>query len=401
MNKPLPLEGVRVLEVASMIFAPMAGQYLGDMGAEVIKVEPPEGDLTRSVGPRRSPKMGAFFLNSNRSKRSIVVDLKRAEGREILQRLLKDTDVLLHSMRTPAADKLGLNYEQLARANPKLVYCHAVGYSDEGAYAGRPAYDDIIQAASGMAKLQSVIGGEPRYIPSVVVDKICGVHAAYGIVLALMHRARTGQGQHVEIPMMETMTAFNMIEHQWGHIFDPPQGKMGYPQVSAGTRRPYRTRDGYISLMPYLDAHWMRFFELAGAPEAKEDERYRTFAQRQKHVVEVWDEVERLAARKSNAEWLALLTEEDIPFAIVQEMDELTRDPHLNSVDFCQVAQHPTEGTLRLPRNPLRLSASPAEIKRLPPGLGEHSVEILRECAFDEQAISSFVEPGGVCAAAL
>ena len=398
MKKPRPLEGIRVLEIATMIFGPVAGQYLGDMGAEVIKLEPPEGDLTRSIGPRRSPLMGAFFLNCNRSKRSIVVDLKRPEGREILKHLVAKTDVLLHSLRTPAADKLGLIYEVLAKENPKLVYCHVTGYDDKGLYGGRPAYDDIIQAASGLAMMQTVVGGQPRFIPTIVADKISGVHAAYAIVLALMHRMRTGEGQQVDVAMFETMTAFNMLEHQWGHVFEPPQGEMGYIPVSTAARRPYRTRDGYLALLPYSDAHWRRFFALAGEPQIMDDPRFATFAARQKHYVAVWDEIERQVARKTNAEWLELLTPDDIPFSVVNKIDDLPNDPHLKSVDFWQVVEHPSEGLLRLPRNPIGMSASPPEITLLPPRLGQHSAEILREFDYDDATIERFTAPGGPCA---
>ena len=396
-----PLDGIRVLEIASMVFGPVAGQYLGDMGAEVIKLEPPEGDLTRSIGPRRSPLMGAFFLNCNRSKRSIVVDLKRPEGREILMSLVAKTDVLLHSLRTPAADRLGLNYAALAAANPALVYCHVTGYGDAGVYGGRPAYDDIIQAASGLAMLQTVVGGQPRYIPTIVADKISGVHAAYAIVLALMHRMRTGEGQQVDVAMFETMTAFNMLEHQWGHVFEPPVGDMGYVPVSTAARRPYRTRDGYLALLPYSDDHWRRFFALAGEPQIMQDPRFATFAARQKHFVAVWDEVERQVARKSNAEWIRLLTPEDIPFSQVNEMEDLPNDPHLKAVNFWSIAEHPTEGSLRIPANPLRMSASPPEVTRLPPTLGQHSAEILREYSYSEDTVAQLTAPGGACAAAL
>ena len=399
MTKKRPLDGIRVLEIASMIFGPVAGQYLGDMGAEVIKLEPPEGDLTRSIGPRRSPLMGAFFLNSNRSKRSIVVDLKRPEGREILNRLVANTDVLLHSMRTPAANRLGLDYATLSAANPKLIYCHVSGYGDEGVYGGRPAYDDIIQAASGLAMLQTVVGGQPRYIPTIVADKISGVHAAYAIVLALMHRMSTGEGQQVDVAMFETMTAFNMLEHQWGHVFEPPMGDMGYVPVSTAARRPYRTLDGYLALLPYSDDHWRRFFALAGEPQIMLDERFATFAARQKHFIEVWDEVERQVARKSNADWLSLLSNDDIPFSLVNSLEDLTRDPHLESVDFWQMVDHPTEGRLRMPSNPLRMSASPPQITRLPPRLGEHGPEILRENNYDEASIQRLLGPGGACVA--
>ena len=381
-----------------MIFGPVAGQYLGDMGADVIKLEPPEGDLTRSIGPRRSPKMGAFFLTSNRSKRSIVVDLKRPEGQAILQKLIKKTDVLLHSMRTPAANRLGLDYETLSAANPALVYCHLTGYGDEGAYGGRPAYDDIIQAASGLAMLQTVVGGQPRFIPTIIADKISGVHAAYAIVLALMHRMRTGEGQQVDVPMFETIAAFNMLEHQWGHVFEPPVGSMGYLPVSSAARRPYRTKDGFLALLPYSDAHWNSFFELAGEPQIMRDGRFSTFAARQKHFREVWDEIERQVARKSNAQWLALLTPKDIPFSVVNSLEDLTTDAHLESVGFWQMAEHASEGCLRMPRNPIGMSASPPAITRLPPNLGEHSAEILRECDFDNEKIAQLITPGGVCA---
>lgn len=399
--KKRPLDGIRVLEIASMVFGPVAGQYLGDMGADVIKLEPPEGDLTRSIGPRRSPRMGAFFLTSNRSKRSIVVDLKRPEGREILRRLLAKTDVLLHSMRTPAAERLGLDYATLAKSHPALVYCHVTGYGDAGVYGGRPAYDDIIQAASGLAMLQQVVAGQPRYMPTIVADKISGVHAAYAIVLALMHQMRTGEGQRVDVPMFETMAAFNMIEHQWGHAFEPPLGDMGYAPVVSAARRPYRTQDGYLSLLPYSDAHWRRFFELAGEPQIMDDARFTLFASRQVHFRAVWDEIERQVGRKTNAEWLRLLTPEDIPFSPVNDIEDLRADPHLNSVDFWSVREHPSEGALLIARNPIGMSASPPDVTRLPPGLGEHGADILRECDYDDASAQRLLAPGGICAAAL
>ncbi len=399
MTKKRPLEGIRVLEIASMIFGPLAGQYLGDMGAEVIKLEPPEGDLTRAIGPRRSPKMGAFFLTSNRSKRSIVVDLKKPEGRDILQRLIGKTDVLLHSMRTSAANRLGLDYATLAANNPALVYCHVTGFSDDGPYGGRPAYDDIIQAASGLAMMQKIINGEPRYVPTIIADKISGVHAAYAIVLALMHQLRTGEGQQVDVSMFETMTAFNMLEHQWGHAFEPPIGPMGYEPVITAARRPYKTLDGHLALLPYSDAHWKRFFELAGEAQIMQDPRFSTFAGRQKNVSTVWGEIERQVARKTNGEWLQLLGAEDIPFSVVNSIEDLPNDPHLNAIDFWKIMEHPTEGSLRLPMNPIRMSASPPEITRLPPYLGEHSAEILRECDYEESAILQLLSQGGACAA--
>ncbi len=392
-----PLAGVRVLEIASMIFGPVAGQYLGDLGADVVKLEPPEGDLTRSIGPRRSPLMGSFFLSSNRSKRSIVVNLKTAEGQEVLRRLLSDTDVLLHSLRAPAANKLGLSYEALSRDNPRLIYCHVTGYGSQGAYAGRPAYDDIGQAASGLAQLQSVIAGQPRFMPTILADKVGGLHAALGVVAAVAHRALTGQGQKVEVPMFEGLVAFNMFEHQWGHCFEPPLGPMGYQPVATASRRPYRTKDGYLALLPYSDDNWRSFFELAGEPKVMDDPRFATFAARQKHFREVWDEVERQASRKTNAEWLELLSQADVPFSVVNTLEDLVHDPHLESVGFWNVAEHPTEGMLRYAASPMQMSASPMRMTRMQPRLGEHSAEILRECGYDDASIARLTAAGGAC----
>lgn len=396
-TSPGPLAGIRVLEIASMILGPLAGQYLGDLGADVIKLEPPEGDLTRSIGPRRSPLMGSFFLSSNRSKRSIVVDLKKAEGQTILRSLLKDTDVLLHSLRTPAANKLGLDYETLKQLNPSIVYCHVTGYSDEGAYAGRPAYDDIGQAASGLAQLQTAVAGQPRFMPSIFADKIGALHASIGMLAAIAHRTATGQGQQVEVPMFESLVAFNMAEHQWGFCFDPPIGPMGYQPVSTAARRPYKTKDGYLALLPYSDANWRSLFELAGEPQIMDDSRFSTFAARQKHFREVWDEIERQAARKTNAEWLALLSTADIPFSVVNSLEDLTRDPHLESVGFWTLAEHPTEGQLRFAASPVDLRASPMRMTRMQPRLGEHSAEILRESGYDELSITNLTAAGGAC----
>jgi crotonobetainyl-CoA:carnitine CoA-transferase CaiB-like acyl-CoA transferase len=392
-----PLEGVRILEIASIIVGPLAGQYLGDMGADVIKLEPPEGDRTRVMGPRRSPKMGSFFLTSNRSKRSIVADLKTAEGRQILQALVASSDVLLHSMRTPAADRLGLDYGTLSKANPRLVYCHVAGYGDDGLYAGRAAYDDIIQAACGLAHLQAVIAGQPRFIPTIIADKISGLHAAYAIAMALIQRSSTGAGQKVDVSMFETMTAFNMVEHQWGHAFDPPIAPMGYEPVSTASRRPYRTLDGFLVVLPYNDSDWHRFFELAGAPEVMRDERFATFQARQQHFRVVWDEIERQIARKTNAQWLQLLTPEDIPFSVVNSLEDLVDDPHLRSVDFWEIRRHASEGALRIPRVPMQFSGARTDIARLPPQLGEHTREILLERGFDAALIDQWTGPGGPC----
>ena len=390
-----PLSGIKVLDLSAVVLGPMAAQYLGDMGADVIKIEPPEGDITRSIGPRRSAGMGALFLANNRNKRSVVLDLKDAEGQAVLHRMVEGSDVLLHSIRTSSAARVGLSYPALSARNPRLVYCHVKGFSDAGPYAGRPAYDDIVQALSGLAMLQVIAAGEPRYVPSIVADKVTAVHAAYAIALALFHRERTGLGQEVGVPMLETMVAFNSAEHLGGFVFEPPVGKMGYEPVRQGMRRPFKTKDGYLCVLPYTDANWRRFFELVDRPDLTVDPRFGTQAGRQGNLELVLGELAQHLATRTSAEWLAVLDAADIPHAVVNDLEDLLADPHLASTGFWRMVEHPTEGTLRLPANPIEMSASPPSIQRPPPRLGEHTAEVLRSFGYDAATIERLANRGG------
>lgn len=383
-----PLAGIRVLDLASVIMGPVAAQHLADMGADVIKVEAPEGDLTRSIGPRRSGDMGAVFITCNRNKRSVVLDLKQPHAREVLYRMVTGSDVLIHSIRTGPATRLGLEYEALRRHNERLVYCHVKGYSDEGAYAGQPAFDDTMQAESGLAMLQTVVAGEPRYFPSSIVDKICAIHAAYAVTLALFERERSGRGQEIELPMFETISAFNLTEHLWGEAFQPPLGPMGYESVRKGVRRPYATRDGYLAFLPYSDAHWHKFFRLVGRPELVDDPRFGSFDARMQNYDAVFGFVKDTLHERTTAEWVKLFGDQDIPMAAVNELEDLLEHPHLHSVGFWKSAQHPTEGTLRLASNPIGLKRPPAALRRLAPRLGEHTREVLHELGFDGEEVS-------------
>jgi crotonobetainyl-CoA:carnitine CoA-transferase CaiB-like acyl-CoA transferase len=383
-----------VIECASIVAGPLAGQFLGDMGAEVIKIEPPEGDLTRAIGPRNSDRMGSFFLTNNRNKRSVILDLKVAEGREVLSRMVAEADVFLHSIRTSPAARLGLGYEDLRAINEKLVYCHVKGFSDKGPYAGRPAYDDTIQSLSGLAMLQEVVGGEPRYMPAIFADKTTAIHAAYAITLALFHRERTGTGQNIDVSMFETMAAFNVAEHMWGKTFEPARGSMGYEPVSTAARRPFKTLDGYVSLLPYSDVQWRRFFELIGRLDIMEDPRYSTFAGRQKNVKLVWSEIADQLTRRTNLEWVRLLEPEDIPFAVVNSLEDLLTDPHLVKTDFWQVAEHESEGLLRFPGAPFEMSATPQQLNLLPPLLGRDTESVLRRFGYSTAQIEGLVESG-------
>jgi crotonobetainyl-CoA:carnitine CoA-transferase CaiB-like acyl-CoA transferase len=288
-------------------------------------------------------------------------------------------DVLLHSIRTQSATKLGLSWEALSALNPRLVMCQALGFGETGPYAGRPAYDDIVQALSGLAMLQKIAAGEPRYVPSIIGDKVTAVHAALGVVAALLHRERTGRGQQVRIPMMETLVAFTAAEHLGGSIFEPKLGEMGYTPIRKGLRRPFRTADGWICLLPYTDENWRRFLGIAGRADLAADPGWATLAGRQAHLDEIWATVAGLLLARGNAEWLALLRDADIPSAAVQDLEDLLDDPHLAATGFWEMHEHPSEGLLRLPASPLGLTASQPSIRRLPPRLGQHTAEVLAE----------------------
>jgi crotonobetainyl-CoA:carnitine CoA-transferase CaiB-like acyl-CoA transferase len=377
------LHGVRVLDFATMIVGPLAAQSLGDMGAEVIKVEPPEGDLLRNIGPKRSAKMGSFFLASARNKRSMVLDLKVNAAQEVLERLIKGADILIHSVRTQAAERVGLGYERLQAINPRLVVCHGKGYLDEGLYAGQPAYDDVIQAASGVAMLQSFVAGEPRYVPTVMADKITALQVAFAALAALSHRDRTGEGQYVEIPMFETLTAFNLLEHLWGQTFIPPLSPTGYTSLTTSARRPFQTMDGeYLCVVPVQDHHWQGFCDAAGDSGLASDPRYSTYLARQADQAGYYTLVGELIKKRSTAEWTEALTDAGVPFSRVNSTEDLLTDQHLESVRFWETHMHSTEGSIRMAGIPFRMSKSPPSIRRLAPNLGEHTFEVAKELGY-------------------
>jgi len=385
------LDGIRVVDLSSVIMGPFAAQLLGDMGADIVKVEPRHGDQTRMIGPRRSQGMASVFLNTNRNKRGIVLDLKEDDGRAVLDRLIERADIVIQSNRTSAMKRLRLDYESLKAINPKIISCQVKGFTDSGPYGGQPALDDIIQSLSGFAMLQSVVGGEPRYVPSAIADKVCAVYAALAMSMAVIHKLRTGEGQNVELPMLETMVAFATTEHIGGYVFEPPIERMGYGSIRAGSRRPYKTRDGYLAFLPYTDAHWIIFSELIGKPELMQDPRFKDFDSRTKAFDASFGEVAKQLALKTNAEWTELLKGRDIPFAVVNDLEDLASDPHLESIDFWQFHNHPTEGRLRMASIPMTLSSSPGSIRRLAPNLGEHTREVLAELGYSNAEIDSLL----------
>jgi crotonobetainyl-CoA:carnitine CoA-transferase CaiB-like acyl-CoA transferase len=395
-QKSGPLAGVRVLDLTSVVLGPYATQMLGDLGADIIKVEPPEGDTTRYTGPRVSRDMASLFMGVNRNKRSIVLDLKTAPARDVLLRLVDRADVFVHNIRPQKLEPLGLGADTLTRRNPRLIYAGIHGWREDGPYRGRPAYDDIIQGLCGVASLMDQLTGEPRYAPTILCDKTSGLVAAQAILAALYSREKTGRGQFIEIPMFETMVSFIMVEHLHGMGFDPPQGEAGYSRVLAPWRRPYRTADGYLCMLAYTDAQWWRFWAEVSQPEMMKDARFVDMAARSRNI----DEVYRLAGEqltsRPTADWIETFDKLEIPAGPVKTLNEVIDDPHLREIGFFKRMNHPTEGDLVVPDVPVRFADTPAAIDRLPPHLGEQGREILQEIGMRTEEIEALASNGGV-----
>jgi crotonobetainyl-CoA:carnitine CoA-transferase CaiB-like acyl-CoA transferase len=387
-----PLEGVKVIDMTSVLMGPYATQTLGDYGADVIKVESPEGDITRQIGPARHSDMGPIFLNANRSKRSISLDLKKPAGRDALLRLAATADVLVYNVRPQAMARLKLDYESVAAVNPRIVYAGMFGFGQDGPYAAKPAYDDLLQGGSGLSHLIARAGdGTPRYVPTALADRVVGLSAVGAILASLLHRDRTGQGQRVDIPMFETMVSFVMGDHLGGLTFEPPLDQGGYARQMSPDRRPYRTSDGYISVIVYNDKQWNSFFDVTGRDDLRADPMFATFAGRLANIDIVYGELGRIFATRPTAEWMKLLVEADIPTMPVHDLLSILHDPHLVETNFFPIAEHPTEGAIRSMRVATAWSETPAIPSRLAPGLGEQSREILSEAGFKAEEIAQLL----------
>lgn len=389
--KPGPLAGTRVVDLTTVVLGPLATQILGDLGADVVKIESPEGDIMRYAGPSRHREMGHVFLNLNRNKRSLVLDLKQLEAAQILLRLVAGADVFMHNMRPQAMARLGFDWERLRAVNPRLVYCAAMGYGQDGPYADRPAFDDIIQGGSGFVALEMATSGEARFVPTLVGDKTVGLTMVYAVMAALLQRARTGEGQQVEVPMLEVMTAFVMAEHMGGLSFEPPLGPPGYARMLAPDRRPHKTADGHICILPYTDRHWRDFFLVAGRPEMADDPRLADAQTRSRHVAELYALIAQCARERPTAWWLAALRQADIPCGPVNPLSELPQDEHLAAVDFFQHVTHPSEGPLRIVRPPVKFGGGDCGLRHYPPRLGEHTREILAETGLGDGEIDDLL----------
>jgi len=392
-----PLRGITILDLTTVLMGPYATQILADMGADVIKVERPEGDIVRQLGPGRSNGMGGMFLNANRGKRSIVIDLKQAEGRDALLRLAGQAHAIVYNVRPQAMARLGLGYEALAATNPAILYVGLFGYGQTGPYAAKPAYDDLIQGASGIPTLIAMAGdGTPRYVPITVADRVVGLKAVNAILGGLMHQQRTGIGQRIDVPMFEEMAEFVLIDHLGGLTYDPPLDHGGYARLLSSHRRPYQTSDGHICALIYNDKQWKSFFDAIGQPEMLEQPRFATHAARHAHIDEIYQEVGRIFLTRTTAEWRALLERADIPVMPMHTLESILEDPHLDAVGFFKIMEHPVEGRIRQMRVPSTWSETQPEPGGPAPTFGQHGRDILREAGFSSEEIERLGEKGAV-----
>jgi len=352
--------------------------------------------MVRNIGDGRSPRMGPMHLAYNRSKRSLAIDLKKPEGHAAFLRLVRGADALIHNMRPQAVIGLKIAYDDLKPVKPDLVYCGAYGFSTEGPYAAKAAFDDIIQGISGVAGLTAMATGEARYAPTVVADKTTGLTVVYATLAALIHKMRTGEGQFVEVPMFETMVQFIMSEHLWGRSFVPPAGPAGYPRVMAAERKPQRTKDGWISILPYSTANWTDFFRCAGREDLIGDPRFVDIGARTRNIAALYAEMAKILATRTTAEWLAFCDAQSIPAAPVYQPGDLFDDPHLRAVGMFSEVEHPTEGRIQSIKVPTRFDGSPCVVEKQAPRIGAESREILREAGIAEAEVEALIRSGAV-----
>jgi crotonobetainyl-CoA:carnitine CoA-transferase CaiB-like acyl-CoA transferase len=373
------LENVRIIDLTNVVFGPYCTQILADLGAEVIKIEPPNGDQFRYSGrAARTPGMSPGHMTINRGKQSVVLDLKQADDLAAIRTLLTSADIFIHNIRLQAIERLGLGPEAVKTLNPNIIYVHCVGFGSDGPYRDLQAYDDVIQAASGAATLASRVDGDPRprYLPSLIADKVAGLHGAYGVLAAIIHKLRTGEGQFVEVPMFESFTHFMLKEHLAGETFDPPVGPICYARQIEPDRQPFPTLDGHICIVPYTDESWSKVFDILGAPELLSDPRFASRTLRARHVAALYQAMAALTPRLTTAAWLAMFHRASIPAIPVRDIADIRADPHLEATGFFQRREHPTEGGYFDMKAPVKFSADRPRIPAHAPTIGQHTDRI-------------------------
>lgn len=390
----LPLSGFRILDMTTVIFGPYTTMMLGDFGAEVIKIEPPGGDMTRTIGPTRNPGMSSLFLGANRNKKSIELDLKCDAAKEALWRLVDSADVLVHNVRPQAIARLGFDPDSVLARNPKIIYGALHGYREEGPYGGRPAYDDVIQGESGLAGTFTARDGAPVLNPSVIADKTAALLASTGLMAAFVQRLRTGKGLYLETAMFEGLAAYTLLEHQHGMIFNPAPEGYGYPRALSTARRPHPTKDGFICMLAYTDKQWARFWEIAGKQELGSDERFSTMRARSQNIDPLYSIAGEVLGTRTTADWLEILKTAEIPCGPVNRLEDLKADEQLVETGFFRPQTHPTEGELEALDTGFRLDRQALPLREHQPNLGEHGREILSQLGYLDNEIENILESG-------
>ena len=386
-----PLSGIRIVDLTNVVMGPFATHILADMGADVIKVEAPEGDLMRKYKPMRNPGMSGNILNLHRNKRCIVLDLKNAVHRGALDRLIATADVFVHALRPRTIAALGYAYSRVRKLKPDIIYCGAYGFGAKGPYGDKAAYDDLIQAGGGLASLAERVTGTAAYVPSVICDKLTGQAIAYAILAGIVQRQNGGGGQVIEVPMFETSVEFMLVEHMSGFTFKPPLGRAGFTRILERSRKPYRTKDGFACILPYSDRNWVDFFDFTGRTEFKGDPRYAKLADRVPNIDVLYRMIAAEAPKRTTAEWVRFCDSVSIPCMPVLGLEELPDDAHLKAVGMFQPTQHPSEGEYLDVRRAVSFGNAAYKTRRPAARLGEHTAQVLAEIGMSKKEIAGIV----------